>query len=72
LGAVPVTDGGSWEPHKALWLARRPFAEFVIQRANAKGEQCYISMSGEPRVDGRRHLEIGELDTRGPAVAFAL
>src|SRR3954466_6253347 len=35
-GAVPVGDGGSWEKHKACLIARRPFNDFLIARADSK------------------------------------
>ncbi|HYS76024.1 MAG TPA: hypothetical protein VEM38_08035, partial [Burkholderiales bacterium] len=46
--AVPVGDGGSWEKHKAVLEAGRPFSDFVYQRPDSKGELHYISASGLP------------------------
>src|SRR5712692_5185745 len=51
--AVPVGDGGSWDKHKAVLKARRPFSDFVYQRADSKGELHYFSVSGLPIFDGR-------------------
>ena len=49
--AVPASDGGSWDKHKAVLEARLPFADFVYTRANAQGELRYISASGQPVFD---------------------
>src|SRR6266568_2372851 len=51
--AVPVGDGGSWEKHKAVLEARRPFSDFVYQRPDSKGELHCISASGLPVFDGK-------------------
>src|SRR6266699_2765994 len=51
--AVPVGDGGSWEKHKAVLEARRPFSDFVYQRPDSKGELHCISASGVPVFDGK-------------------
>ncbi len=53
-GAVPVGDDGSWDAHKALLEARRPFADFVYKRVDPQGEAVYISASGQPVFDGKR------------------
>jgi diguanylate cyclase (GGDEF)-like protein/PAS domain S-box-containing protein len=50
--AVPVGDGGSWDEHKACLNAKQPFSNFVIARADSKGELRYISASGQPVFDG--------------------
>ncbi|HET7201349.1 MAG TPA: GAF domain-containing protein, partial [Burkholderiales bacterium] len=50
--AVPVGDGGSWEKHKAVLKARRPFSDFVYKRLAANGEVHYFSVSGLPIFDG--------------------
>src|SRR6266498_4789956 len=51
--AVPVGDGGSWDKHKAVLEARRPFSDFVYQRPDSKGELHYISASGLPVFDSK-------------------
>src|SRR6266545_986148 len=51
--AVPVGDGGSWDKHKAVLKARRPFSEFVYQRPDSKGELHCISVSGVPVFDDK-------------------
>ncbi len=50
-GAVPVGDGGSWDAHKAMLAARRPFTDFVMKRSDAMGATRYISASGQPVFD---------------------
>jgi diguanylate cyclase (GGDEF)-like protein len=52
-GAVPVGDNGSWEAHKAVLDARRPFTDFVYKHVSAKGDTRYISASGQPVVDAK-------------------
>lgn len=53
LGSTPV--GGSWEEHKAIRRARRPFKDFVVRQVDAEGRERYLSISGIPifRPDGR-------------------
>src|SRR5712691_2822212 len=51
--AVPVGDGGSWDKHKAVLKARRPFSDFVYTRPDSKGELHYFSISGVPIFDGK-------------------
>ena len=55
-GAVPVGDSGSWDRHKAALDAREPFHNFVFQRANPRGEVCYICTSGQPAFEGTRFI----------------
>jgi len=52
-GAVPVGDGGSWDPHKAALEARQPFTDFIFKRPDSKGGLRYISTSGEPVFDDK-------------------
>ena len=52
-GAVPVSDGGSWDKHKAVLNARQPFADFLFKRPDSKGELRYISASGQPVFDDK-------------------
>ncbi|AKJ27361.1 PAS-domain containing protein [Caldimonas brevitalea] len=54
-GTEPVSDNGSWEPHRALLQARRKFTDFVYKRRNARGEDRYLQTSGLPMFapDGR-------------------
>src|SRR5258706_6444578 len=52
-GAVPVSDGGSWEKHKAVLKARQPFTDFLFKRPDSKGGMRYISTSGQPIVDDK-------------------
>jgi diguanylate cyclase (GGDEF)-like protein/PAS domain S-box-containing protein len=56
-GGVPVADGGSWGPHKAVLKARQPFADFVFKRVNPQGELRYISVSGKPVFDGNKRFQ---------------
>ena len=56
-GGVPVADGGSWGPHKAVLEARQPFAGFVFKRVNPQGELRYISVSGKPVFDGNKRFQ---------------
>ena len=51
FGARPISDDGSWEPHKALLAARQPFANFLYTRARPSGELRYIRTSGQPVFD---------------------
>ena len=46
--AVAVSDGGSWEPHKAMLEARQPFTDFVFRRIDRNGEMQYLCTSGQP------------------------
>jgi diguanylate cyclase (GGDEF)-like protein/PAS domain S-box-containing protein len=50
---VPVDDGGSWEPHRALLAARQPFRDFVFARRAPDGSTRYTSVSGQPMLDDR-------------------
>jgi diguanylate cyclase (GGDEF)-like protein/PAS domain S-box-containing protein len=52
-GGQPVD--GTWDEHKADLEARNSFRDFVYWRVNDKGEERYISASGEPFFypDGR-------------------
>jgi diguanylate cyclase (GGDEF)-like protein/PAS domain S-box-containing protein len=56
-GAVPVGDGGSWDPHKAVLQARQPFRDFLFKRTGSEGDVRTISASGQPVFDdqGRFH-----------------
>jgi len=49
LGGQPVY--GTWENHKAIRDARRPFTDFVIVRRDADGPERYLSLSGQPVFD---------------------
>ena len=55
--AVPVGDGGSWDAHKALLEARRPFTDFIHKRATADGEMRYICASGQPVFDAKKRFK---------------
>jgi diguanylate cyclase (GGDEF)-like protein/PAS domain S-box-containing protein len=50
-GAVPVGDGGSWDPHKAALQSRQPFSDFLFKRAGSKSDVRTISTSGQPIFD---------------------
>ena len=50
-GGEPVSDGGSWDQHKATLKARRPFTDFVFKRSDSNGELRYISSSRQPVLD---------------------
>src|SRR4051812_3498182 len=52
-GAVPVGDGGRWDPHKAVLDARRPFVDFLYKRPEPNGEMRYVSASGQPIFDAK-------------------
>jgi diguanylate cyclase (GGDEF)-like protein/PAS domain S-box-containing protein len=52
-GAVPLGDGGSWDAHKALLKARRPFSDFLFKRTDSKGGVRTISSSGQPVFDDK-------------------
>jgi PAS domain S-box-containing protein len=45
-GAAP--PGGSWDAHRAVLEARRPFRDFEFMRVAADGTTHYQSISGEP------------------------
>lgn len=53
LGSTPIS--GSWEEHKAIRRARRPFEDFIVRQTDAGGRERYLSISGVPvfRADGR-------------------
>jgi diguanylate cyclase (GGDEF)-like protein/PAS domain S-box-containing protein len=50
---TPVSE--SWEQHRAMLEARRPFRDFEYVRTGANGERRYIAINGEPvfHEDGR-------------------
>jgi diguanylate cyclase (GGDEF)-like protein/PAS domain S-box-containing protein len=48
-GVSPV--GGSWDEHKALLAARKPFRDLEYQRVLEDGTVRYIAASGEPIFD---------------------
>src|SRR5256885_6260889 len=52
-GAVPVSDGGSWDKHKAALKARQPFTDFLFKRPDSKGAVRYVSTSGQPVFDAK-------------------
>jgi len=39
---------GSWDSHRALVEARRPFRDFMLKRTGNEGDVHYVSVSGEP------------------------
>jgi PAS domain S-box-containing protein len=53
LGGTPVGADGSWDEHKALLRARKPFADFVVRYPAENGRELYISASGRPMFDSR-------------------
>src|SRR5678815_671472 len=54
--AVPVGDGGSWDPHKAVLLARQPFNDFLFKRKGLNGDVRTISTSGQPVFDEKKRF----------------
>src|SRR3970282_1183169 len=56
LGGIPA-DGGTWEEHKALREARRPFEDFVVCRSNAAIGERYLSISGQPVFGARGEFQ---------------
>ncbi len=48
-GIVPV--GGSWNEHKALLEARKPFRNFEYRRNMDDGGSRFVAVSGEPGFD---------------------
>ncbi|HMH19970.1 MAG TPA: EAL domain-containing protein [Burkholderiales bacterium] len=55
-GTVPVSDGGSWDSHKAVLEARQPFTDFVFKRLDEKGELHYINTNGQPTFDEKKRF----------------
>jgi diguanylate cyclase (GGDEF)-like protein/PAS domain S-box-containing protein len=51
IGVEPISDGGSWEAHKATLLARQRFFDFRYRRRNGCGQWRCFSTSGMPVVD---------------------
>jgi diguanylate cyclase (GGDEF)-like protein/PAS domain S-box-containing protein len=47
---LPGTEAlsGSWDEHKAVLEARRPFRDFMLRRTAPDGTVHYVSVSGEP------------------------
>ena len=43
---------GGWEAHRALIEARQSFRDVVMWRVSADGQRHYMSISGEPMLDG--------------------
>jgi|GEM_PF-5702065 len=48
-GAEPVDT--TWEVHRALLNARKPWRDLIVRYADRQGEMQYISSSGEPVFD---------------------
>src|SRR3990172_8647289 len=48
---VAVSGNGNWDELKATLDARQPFADFVYKYLTLKGEQRYVSISGQPVFD---------------------
>ena len=48
-GITPLS--ASWEEHRALLQARRPFRDFEYMRVTESGERRYVTSSGEPIHD---------------------
>lgn len=46
--AVPVTDKGSWEPHRAVLERHEPFKDFIYRQVGSDRCLRFISASGEP------------------------
>ncbi|HYH41186.1 MAG TPA: response regulator [Burkholderiales bacterium] len=46
--AAPLSDGGSWDTHRAVLDARQPFRDLGYRRFDAQGELRYLSVSGDP------------------------
>ena len=46
--AAPLSDGGSWDAHRAVLDARQPFRDLGYRRFDAQGELRYLSVSGDP------------------------
>lgn len=54
-GLVP-DEGGSWREHIDTLRQRQPFKDFILRRTMADGSVRYISVSGEPILDGQGKL----------------
>ncbi len=52
---LPQTDiiGETWEAHKAVLAARRPFHDVLLRRINLKNEPRYVSVTGMPIFDAQ-------------------
>jgi PAS domain S-box-containing protein len=46
-------DEAGWQAHRAVLDAHRPFRDFELSRLGADGTERHISISGEPKFDGR-------------------
>jgi len=57
LGGIPADGHGTWEEHKALREARRPFEDFVVCRSNAAIGERYLSISGQPVFGARGEFQ---------------
>ncbi|MBV8033386.1 MAG: diguanylate cyclase [Betaproteobacteria bacterium] len=52
---LPQTEivGQSWDEHRAVLAARKPFRELLLRRYDSRNEPRFISVSGEPMLDRR-------------------
>lgn len=51
LDLIPAAGG--WEAHKQVLASQRSFADFLVRHIGGEGRERFLSVSGEPRYDGR-------------------
>ncbi|MDC0598252.1 EAL domain-containing protein [Gammaproteobacteria bacterium] len=57
LGGTPVSGDGSWDEYKALRAARQEFRDFVVWRIDERGDERFISISGQPVFDEKEQFK---------------
>jgi diguanylate cyclase (GGDEF)-like protein/PAS domain S-box-containing protein len=55
---LPGTDivNQSWDEHRAVLEARKPFRDLLLRRQDGAGQYHYVSVAGEPIFDARRRF----------------
>jgi diguanylate cyclase (GGDEF)-like protein/PAS domain S-box-containing protein len=55
---LPGTDivNQTWEEHKAVLAARKPFRDLLLRRTGSDGQDHYVSVAGEPIFDAARRF----------------
>ncbi len=49
---IEVVDPPTWDEHRALLLARRPYRDLLTRKRDFDGDYVYVASSGDPVFDG--------------------